>query len=840
MMFAQIALWYGIFLFLGWMNYPLSCLLFPAWKSRGYAFSKVLALLELGFLFWITNLFGILNNTSLSVLASLLVIVVINLAIFLRKRDEVWVAIKENSKHFLVVEALFLIAFVSMALLRAMAPNLTGTEKPMELAFINSILTSPTFPPADPWLSGYAISYYYFGYLLVAMLARLSGVAGGVAFNLAISAWLGMACIAVYGIVFELLQHTFTRRGQQQWARRSVWLALLAPLLLLLGNGEGGLEVLHAQGVFWETDAEGIQSSSFWEWLDVQELKHPPLGEAGWTPRRVGGTWWWRASRVVSDYDAAGNFREVIDEFPAFSFHLADLHPHVLSIPFLLLAVAYCLNLYLQGENSLFNGGKALEMFKDWHIWMTALVFGALLFVNTWDFPAGFGLFALTAITLYIRNGTFQWQRFLNGMLKIVLLAILCILVYLPFFLGFDSQAGGIFPSLLYRTRGVHFAIMFFPFLLPLIVYLIWVNWKQKAPDRLVLRYLLLFLAAVGLLSLAFPVVHQLAIGFWMLVQDTLGGVEVRIQTAVQQAQEFAAIYAAEDICSLLTVTLGRRLRDSSVLIGLSLCLFLVLRFIFSIGTKVEAEDERKDEESSPIKIFVLLLILVGGGLCLIPEFFYLVDVFRTRMNTIFKFYFQAWILWSMAASYALVVLWKDLKGYYSVIFKIAAILMILISCIYPFYTTYERVRYTRPADWTLDGTAYLARYDAADQALIETLRQLPYGVLVEAVGGSYSGYARIATMSGYPNVLGWPGHELQWRGGAEEMGSRQSDIAMLYESTDWLVAKQILDQYAIEYVVVGRLEKSTYTVQIEKFYENLTTVSEHDGTTLFMYEGND
>ena len=44
----------------------------------------------------------------------------------------------------------------------------------MELMFIDSILRSPSFPPHDAWLSGYAISYYYFGYVLTAMLAKLS------------------------------------------------------------------------------------------------------------------------------------------------------------------------------------------------------------------------------------------------------------------------------------------------------------------------------------------------------------------------------------------------------------------------------------------------------------------------------------------------------------------------------------------------------------------------------------------------------------------------------------------------------------------------------------------
>ena len=86
-----------------------------------------------------------------------------------------------------VVEVLFLIAFMGWAVVRSANPEITGTEKPMELAFINAILRSPTLPPNDPWLSGYSISYYYYGYVMVAMLARLTATSGGVAFNLGLS-----------------------------------------------------------------------------------------------------------------------------------------------------------------------------------------------------------------------------------------------------------------------------------------------------------------------------------------------------------------------------------------------------------------------------------------------------------------------------------------------------------------------------------------------------------------------------------------------------------------------------------------------------------------------------
>ena len=89
---------------------------------------------------------------------------------------------------------------------------------------------------------------------------------------------------------------------------------------------------------------------------------------------------------------------------------------------------------------------------------------------------------------------------------------------------------------------------------------------------------------------------------------------------------------------------------------------------------------------------------------------------------------------------------------------------------------------------------------------------------MAEAIGGSYSSYGRVSKLSGYPTVLGWPGHELQWRGGGTEMGSRENDIKTLYETNDWETARLILSQYNIRYVFIGNMERSLYKVNESKF----------------------
>ena len=121
------------------------------------------------------------------------------------------------------------------------------------------------------------------------------------------------------------------------------------------------------------------------------------------------------------------------------------------------------------------------------------------------------------------------------------------------------------------------------------------------------------------------------------------------------------------------------------------------------------------------------------------------------------------------------------------------------------------------------------------DASAINWLKTAPLGIVVEAVGGQYSEYARAATYSGQPNVLGWPGHEGQWRGGYTEVGSREEDIRLLYETRNWDDARSVIDQYDIKYIYVGNLERNTYNLFDEKFRQLLPVAYEQGSVTIYV-----
>jgi len=828
--------WYLLITFLGFLTFPLAYRLFPALADRGYTLLRAFGLLVWGFVFWLFANFGIAQNDMGGLLLGLVILGGLSAWAFFNsqssienRKSEIFDWLKENARLIITTEILFLVAFGFMAFIRANNPEITtaGGEKWMEVAFINAVLGSPVFPPHDPWLSGYAISYYHFGYIMTAMLAKFTSTQAGVAHNLMLSLIFALSANGAYGILYNLLagyQSSKTDSQSQFVNRKSIVVnSLLAPFfLLIISNLEGILQSLHDKGIFWQFNADGTATSRFWTWLDIPDLKNAPIQPLTWIPDKF--YWWWRASRVVQDYELNGIWHEMIDEFPFFSYLLGDLHPHVLAMPFMLLAIAIALHIFLGGWRGRINLYFGELRISKMGFFVSALILGGLAFLNTWDILPAAALIVFSYALARVRESGWGWERIEDVLWFGIPVVVTAYVMYLPFFLGFDSQAGGIVPSFMFPTRGAQLWVMWGTLFISLFAFLIHL-WRGHASANWRVGILSTLGLVIGLLALMF------VFGFMALK------FQPELIKSILEAQ-------GRDVSSFIVDSMTRRLNHIGSLLTLMALLIPALAFLFAKrdedSTDVILEDasdaHRRDEPVERSMHFALLLIAIGTLLILGPEFFYLRDNFGYRINTIFKFYYQAWELLSIAVAFSVVVMFSELRGTVSKVYALLMVVVIAAGLAYPVFslpTKTNDFQRNNPEKRTLDGSAYLAGFMPDDYQAIQFMRQLEPGVVAEAVGGQYSEYARISTYTGMPAVLGWPGHEGQWRDGTL-LGSRENDIATLYSTPNWTEARQIIDRYDIRYIVVGGLERGKYRVNEEKFNNFLKNIYQQGNITVY------
>lgn len=830
--------WWAVSLVMALAVWPIVFLCLRRLPDRGLAFARIFGLLFAGYLFWLGCWFHLWPNVSGAAWLAVILVAGVGSMLAARRKERPWAWLREHWKEALFLEALFLVLFAVWAFVRANNPvaEAAGGEKRMELAFINATMRSDYFPPNDPWLSGYAISYYHFGYILTNMLAKMTGVTGAVAHNLASAMWFGMAGCGSYGLLRNILLLRAKTENDLPAVQPPVpvkpravrlppylLLPLLAPFALLwLGNLEGSLEILYARGIGWENG-----QGTFWKWLDIKDLNSPPSGEPSATPTRF--IWWWRASRVLNDRDLSGNEVEVIDEFPAFSFVLGDLHPHVLALPFLLAALAVILEILLRG------GGTSPETTGErWlFLFFTALSIGSLVFLNTWDIlllgvAAGAGWIGWRYSGRELAFGPWvEWRAFLA---RWGVTAGIAILLFVPFFIGFSSQAGGILPNVIFPSRSHQYFFMFGVLLLPLLFWMILELFAKDARKD--------WGKSLGLVGLGAGA---------LLIGSLVFAFIISITQKIDLSGVFAGLPPMQAVGKILLQRAADPLPWLLPLVFIAIALTLILGWIRkrdSEGGDAPARQPALDS-ARMTTVFVLLLALWGSLLVLFPEFFYLKDLFGARMNTIFKFYFQAWVFWSLAASYGVVRLIETVRGEKDSYRRVYAVLVLplvlagfLFGSVYlPMAVATKTNNFNPYEGATLDSSDHLALERPEDYAAITWMQDniTDSGPIAEAVGGDYTDYGRVAAYTGIPDVLGWVFHENQWRGGYSEVGNRQSDLEILFKSPSWTTAEQILALYNIRYVYFGPLEAQTYGRQgLSKFLEHLPVIYQNEGVTIF------
>lgn len=882
---------------------PLCLRLLAGLPDRGYTLARPLGLLLVTFVFWLLGSWGFLDNSNGSILLSWLLVLLAALAIFARRISghELRCWWRENRPLVLASEILFFALFFVWALYRAHQNDLHGTEKPMELAFLSAAQRSLTLPPADPWMSGYAISYYYMGYVMSSSLSLLSGISSTIGFNLTNASLLALTGSTTFGVAYNLVRsRAFDRlRGKARGSASraaAILTGLLAMLMLtLMGNFQLLLIELPYNSRaatpeyfdLWGTD----RRSNFSDGAYLQNAgARLSLDTSDWE-----WWWWFRASRVLADYDLNGNLTgtQPIDEFPAFSFLLSDNHPHVLALPFVVAVIGLMLNLVLLRREP--TGHEIL---------LYGIAVGGLAFLNAWDgaiYLCGLiGAEALRRLMASERGRLLARDWLALARFGICLVATAAI-AYMPYFIGFRSQAGGLLPNLAHPTFFPRFFIMFGPFIVILAVYLTVESWRAISSRRFNLR--------LGLSS-------GLTLALVLLVLMSLFGAAIAIMYPGQPIS--GSLSADADAGELVRRLAQRRAEYGVTALVLLVGITAVVARLFPDHRREWAEGEVAITWITYPRATGFALLLIGMGLCLtlFPEFFYLKDNFGVRINTVFKFYYQAWVLWSLGSAYAVYSILRDIQLPLPALVLRLALGAVFSVCLATglLYTvagvshralietgrhiTAGSRRYEAPPEWetpirhvadgasvehgailysrlnlsdaaeadiiragqsgvaavhegqiviheplTLDGAAGLLNQD--DQSVIGCLSAAvgrADAVVAEAVYGAYDiRYGRVGVLAGIPVMLGWENHERQWRGPTYSAiaGTRRDDIERLYRAPDIDSANLIIERYHVTHILFGETERQLYGSQgEEKFLDHLPVVCE-SGESRVFYAGN-
>jgi YYY domain-containing protein len=800
--------WWLLIQILGIAALPLAYRLFKWLPGRGYTFAKPLGLLLTSYVLWLGASLGYLRNNLGGALVAIAVTAAVSLWFYARRGEDATPSlgafVRQHWRLILTVEILFAAAFFAWSGLRAYAPDkimTSGGEKFMEIAFLNAVLRSPTFPPHDPWLSGFAISYYYFGYVMMGLLTRLSGVSSGIGFELYDALTFALTITGAFGVAYSLVAGARQRSSPD----RAVRYGLLGSLFVaVMGNLEGLLEAFYAKGILPDT---------FWRWIDIPDLIQPGRVTGSWYPGHDPGHgwWWWRASRVLRDRNLLGEPMPLnpIDEFPFFSFLLGDNHPHVLALPFALMAIALALNLLRRQHQaaataehqSTWWNVAAYCLEGDWGLFgFCALALGALGFLNTWDFPIYLGVAVLAYGAGRYSSTNDSPREVLQRMVVLgVSLTLAGVLLYLPFYIGFSSQAGGVLPYLLPPTRLAQYIVMFGPLLFVAVCFLaagLVARGDIASTWGAVARWWgILAAAPIVVLGLVLPLVTLTEDGR-QFVQGILS--DPRVQQAVGSAGGGAAFKAI----------ILARVREPWHFLLASLLIAMA-----AVSVLLPRKAREKSHHAAGSTQFASLLFLCGLGLTFIVEFIYLRDSFGVRMNTIFKFYYQAWVMLGCASAYGV---WWVLRSADAqmgrtvrIVFLGGVALLTAAGLVYPVLASFSRVDGFQHKPH-LNGAANIAQGNPDDWAAIEWLRDnaanIP--VILEAPGKSYNYEGRISAFTGFPAVLGWALHESQWRGSYVEQGKREPDIQAIYTMPDPEQTLHLLRKWEVDYVILGPADR--------------------------------
>jgi YYY domain-containing protein len=768
-----LIIWYLTIFLLGWLAYPIVRVAFPGLKDRGYPLARTVGLLIWAWLAWMAGSLGLTySRTMIGVM--LLLLAVLGGLLAYRQRDDLLQEIKTRWRYFLLIEAVFLFFFLLDLGIRLGNPDLwhpyKGGERPMDFSYFNAILKSTRFPPYDPWFAGGYINYYYFGYVLVGTPVKLLGIVPSIAYNFILPTLYAMLAVNAFSVGWNLVNvGTSTHEGR--WKKLLDRLPFTAGFsaasaMVLLGN-LGIVRMLYQGFQRVAAPVEAMSAAGIFQRI-VWAAQGFVKTLTGAQLPYITGDWYWYPSRVIP---ASGDI-EPITEFPLFTFIYSDLHAHMIALPLTILVIAWALSVIL--SRAKWSGKLETAI----GVGLGGLIIGSLKPTNTWDYYT-YLVIGLLAISYAIwRTPPIQnlWRDIPHYVVQggkilaaILAFVILSNLLFLPFERSYSQAYGSVDYWQYGHTPIWSYLTQWGVFLFFIISWMLWETrqWLSETP--------------LSKLKILKP--YRGLIGTFLFILVAI--VILLLATKVVIAW-FVLPLAAWSAVLLLKKNMPDVKRVVLFLIGTALVLTLVVELVVLRGD-------------------------VG------------------RMNTVFKFYLQAWVLFGLSAAAAFGWLLNEIPKWHpnwQSVWYFAAVCLVLCSGLFLVMGGMDKIRdrWVTSAPHTFDSMTYMnyMHYPdfgvdmdlSADYRAIKWMQQNVKGspVIVEANVPEYRWGTRFTIYTGLPGVLGWNWHQRQQRLVSSNLVfQRVDEIAAFYQTSGLNQAELFLKKYNVRYIVVGQMERAEY-----------------------------
>ncbi len=773
--------------------FPLTWWVLRPLHDRGLLFSRAVGLLLVAWVAWMLVNSGFVQFSTATIGLAMLIVAIPSAAVLAGHWREMAAWLRGHWRMVVAAEALFVLAYLAFVMIRAANPDLwhpwRGGEKPMELAYFTAVARSSVLPPYDPWFAGGYLNYYYWGYFILSIPTRLTGIPPVIAFNLAVPTLFALTATGAGALAYYFVKAARTVSGQTGSSPNSTasgWQRVV-PRNRIAQWLPGGAAVVGLIGAVMVAIAGNLDGAVQLFQILSDRINGIPVPLSAFD--------FWRSSRAIPeipnfDPNALTPWLEMRDrvdlgfhitEFPYFTFLFADLHAHMMTMPFALLAVALGFAALLSVSG---NGPKSI-----W-TWVCAalmgLAVGSLWAINSWEYPA----YALLMIGF---AGAAAWMmpgepkvRLALGIALAILAVVVSYAAFLPFHGATETFGTGIEPT----------------------------RWRTPLSNYLLIHALPL-LAALVLLSATLPRAGALFLS------------RFKVATPVPAAHQWllAGVLAG---LALAGYFWAAGFLTAGVLMAL-----LTLTCWSLAATLLNGEDRASRSDLAALAMLAVALA-IGIGVDFVR-----VEGDIARMNTVFKYYLVAWLLFGVSGAYGFWrgwAAWRNRRNVYSKVVRYAfATIAALVGVgvmVYPALATPVRIQdrfHSTPL--TLDGAAWMPdavhwerdepielRWDAdAIRWLQDNVVGSP--VVLEAHGDQYRWNGRVSVYTGLPTVIGWPWHQTQQRNDWELIRERAGDVSTIYNTQSKNAALDLIDRYRVRYIVVGDLERIYYLPHgIEKF----------------------